>query len=160
MGTILLRGISINYVTRISKFLDPLPLCHIPKDASHFPIFTFSLSLLYCDVTFIPYNLIIVENLSVFAKNCLLTIFWLDLFYRHFHVGIIITWNLRNIFENWKKMFNLIFVTSHFLRSPEPPVKFCHKSGMPSSSLLCAVIYGRLLKDQEARVQSQLTAII
>ena len=40
-------------------------------------------------------------------------------------------------------MFNLTFVTSQFLRSPDLPVTFCHKSETPPPPLLCGVIYGR-----------------
>ena len=77
------------------------------------PLVTFSWSPLSpCDVKlsllYPPFNLIIVENLSVFAKNSLLTIFCLDLFYHHFQVGIIITWKIKK--KIYLKIFNIFLI--------------------------------------------------
>ena len=107
------KGPSINYITRILRFLDP------PVLWRH-------------TITFTLYNLIIVD------------IFFLELFYQHFQVGIIIiTWNLKNIFENC--LIWLCDIT--VFKIPGPPVTFCHKSEMLLPPLLCDVIYERPLSN-------------
>ena len=91
------KGPPINYVTRISRFLDPLPLWRIFIEP---PLVAWLHTITYIPLL-LAYNILsrfILPTFSSWNNN-----------------------NLKSKKDIWK-FFNLTFVTSQFLRSPGTPV--------------------------------------